>query len=110
MLEVGAVEPAVINGDLGHGVGGQAVEHTTVRREHIPLILIGGQGVVDIGKAPGLAVLAVDLPDPIPIDALDGDGLLDAPGDFERDTLAAVCGPQCFAHSHTSRLSGMAWR
>ena len=91
VLEVGAVEAAVVDGDFGHGVGGQAVENTTVGRKHVPLILIGGQGVVNVGKAPGLAVLAVDLPDPIPVDALDGDRLLNAPGYLKPGPFTPVC-------------------
>ena len=77
---------------LGGGVGGQAVEDGAVGGEHLLLVLIGGQGVVDIRKAPGLAELAVDLPDAVPVDALDGDGLLDAVGDFESGALAPVGG------------------
>ena len=80
------------------GVGGQAVEDATVGCEHIPLVLVGGQGVVDVGKAPGLAVLSVDLPDPILPNPLDGDGLLYAAGDLKRDTLAPVGRSKSFTH------------
>ena len=98
MLEVGTVEASVVNGDLGHGVGGQAVEDAAVGCEHIPLVLIGGQGVVDVGKAPGLAESAVDLPDPILPNPLDGDGLLYAAGDLKRNTLAPVGCGKSFTH------------
>ena len=77
-------------GDLGHSVGGQTVENTAVSSKHISLILIGSQGIVDVGKTPGLTVLAVDLPNPISIDFLDRDGLLDAPGYLERDAFPPV--------------------
>ena len=98
VLEVGAVEAAVVNGDLGHGIGWQAVEDAAVGCEHIPLVLVGGQGVVDVGKAPGLAESAVDLPDPILPNPLDGDGLLYAAGDLKRNTLAPVGRGKSFTH------------
>ena len=65
---------------------------------HIPLVLVGGQGVVDVRKAPGLAESAVDLPDPILPNPLDGDGLLYAAGDLKRDTLAPVGRGKSFTH------------
>lgn len=52
VLKVGAVEAAVVNGDLGHGVGGQAVEDAAVGCEHIPLVLVGGQGVSSLAFIP----------------------------------------------------------
>ena len=76
---------------IQHIGAGNGDENTTVGRKHVPLILIGGQGVVNVGKAPGLAVLAVDLPDPIPVDALDGDRLLNAPGYLKPGPFTPVC-------------------
>lgn len=54
--------------------------------------------LVDVRKAPGLAESAVDLPDPILPNPLDGDGLLYAAGDLKRDTLAPVGRGKSFTH------------
>lgn len=51
-----------------------------------------------VRKAPGLAESAVDLPDPILPNPLDGDGLLYAAGDLKRDTLAPVGRGKSFTH------------
>lgn len=88
MLEIGAVEAMVVNDDLGHGIGGQTAEDVAVRCEHIPLALVGGRGVIDVRKVPGLTESTVDLPDPILPNPLGGDELLYAAGDPKRDTLA----------------------
>ena len=98
-LKVRAIQPPVVDGDLRSGVCGQTVQHTAVSREHIPLILMGGQRVVDVRKPPCAAVFtAAHLPDSVPIDLLNGDGLLDAVGDAEVFPLTAVCGKECLNH------------
>lgn len=98
LLEIDTVEAPVIDGDFCGGVSGQAVEDGAVGGKHLLLVLIGRQGVVDIREAPGLAELAVDLPDAVPIDTLDGDGLLDAAGDLERGAFASIGGGKGFKH------------
>ena len=97
-LEVRAVETPVVDGDFGSGIRWQTVQHTAVGSEHIPLIVMGGQRIVNIRKAPSPAELAAGLPDTVPIDLLDGDGLLDAPGNPEPLPFTAVSGNQRFNH------------
>ena len=91
-LEVHGVEAAVDNGDLGGGVRGQGVEYAAIGEENTPPVVLGRGGVVDVGKAPGPAVLAAHQPDTVCIDAFDGNGLLDAAGYFELVPLALVGG------------------
>ena len=95
-LEVHAVQAAVDDGDFGGGVCGQGVEDAAVGGEDAPLVLLGGGGVVDVGKAPSAAVLAANEPDAVRADAPDGDGLLDAAGDVEGVPLAPVGGGEGF--------------
>ena len=92
VLEVGAVETAVVDGDFRRGPGRQAVEDAAVGQKHFLLILMGRYGVVNVREAPRPAVFSVHHPYPVPIDALDGYGLLDAAGDFEMLSLALVGG------------------
>ena len=42
--------------------------------------------------------LAIDLPDPVPIDTLDRNGLLDAAGDLECGAFASIGGGKGFKH------------
>ena len=92
VLEVGAVETAVVDGDFRRGPGRQAVEDAAVGQKHFLLILMGRYGVVNVREAPRPAVFSVHHPYPVPIDALDGYGLLDAAGGFEMLSLALVGG------------------
>ncbi len=91
-LEVHGVETAVDDGDLGGGVRGQGIEDAAVGEEDAPPVILGRGGIVDVGKAPGPAVLAANQPDAVLVDAFDGDGLLDAAGNFELVPLALVGG------------------
>jgi len=75
-IKVLAVEPLVVDGDLGGGAGVQRVEQFGVIQEHRRLVLFGGDGVVDIRKADALGELAPKLKDPIRPDTADGDGVL----------------------------------
>ena len=100
VLEIGAVETAVVDGDFGGGPGGQAVEHAAVGQEHFLLVLMGRHGVVDVRKTPRPAVpAAARLPDAVPEHPLDGNRLLHAAGDSERFPFALVGGGQGFNHS-----------
>ena len=98
LSEIDTVEAPVIDGDFCGGVGWQAVEDGAVGGKHLFLVLIGRQGVVDIREAPGLAELAIDLPDPVPIDTLNRDGLLNAAGDLEYGAFASIGGGKGFKH------------
>ena len=98
-LEVYWGQAAVEDGDLGGGVGGQGVEDAAVGEEDGALFLLGGGGIVDIGKAPGAAVLPSHLPDAVAVYPPNGDGLLDAPGDQKAVTLALVGGQEGFNQS-----------
>ena len=100
--KVCAVQPSVVDGNFCGGIRGQAVQHSAVGSEHIPLIVMGGQRVVNIRKAPSAAEFASSLPDTVPIDPLDGNGLLDAPGDTEPLPFTAVCGKQGLNHKCSS--------
>ena len=91
-LEVYGVKTAVDDGDFGGGVRGQGVEDAAVREENTPPVILGRGGVVDVGKAPGPAVLAAHQPDAVLVDAFDGDRLLDAAGNLELVPLALVGG------------------
>ena len=81
-LEVLPVHPLVVDGDLGDGPGVQGVEQLRPPQEHGRLVLLGGDGVVDVGKADGLGIGAAKTKDPIRPDAADGDGVLDGAGYF----------------------------
>ena len=98
-LKVHGIQAAVDNGDLGGGVGGQGVEDAAVGQEDAPPFLVGGGGVVHIGKPPALAVPVPHQPDAVRVHALDGDRSLDAPGDGEFLALALVCGNKGFNQS-----------
>ena len=99
-LEVHAIQTPVIDGNFGGGVGGQTVQDAAIGGKHIPLVLVGRQGVVNIRKAPGAAVFIPHLPDTVPEDAADRDGLLDAAGYLKAFFLAPVGGSQGLNH-HT---------
>ena len=75
-LEVLAIEPLVVDGDLGGGAGVQRIEQFGVIQEHRRLVLFGGDSVVDIRKADALGELAPKLKNPIRPDTADGDGVL----------------------------------
>ena len=75
-LEVLAVEPLVVDGDLGGGAGVQRIEQFGIIQEHRRLVLFGGDSVVDIRKADALGELALKLKNPIRPDTADGDGVL----------------------------------
>ena len=100
VLEVSAIETAVVDGDFGGGPGGQAVENAAVGQKHFLLVLMGRHGVVDVRKPPRPAVpIAASLPDAVPEYPPDGDGLLHTAGNFERFPFALVGGGQGFNHS-----------
>ena len=75
-LKVLAVEPLVVDGDLGGGAGVQRVEQFGVIQEHRRLVLFGGDGVVDVRKTDALGELAPKLKNPIRPDTANGDGVL----------------------------------
>ena len=53
LLKVPAVEPLVVDGDLGGGAGVQGVEQVGVAQEHAGFVLLGCDGVVDIRESDG---------------------------------------------------------
>ena len=101
-LKIGGVETAVVDGDFGCGVGRQAVQYAAVGRKHIPLVLIGSQSIVDVSETPRLAEFAAHLPNTVPVNAPDGNGLLDAAGYREMLPFAPVGGGQGLNHSRAS--------
>ncbi|CDB31373.1 uncharacterized protein BN490_00312 [Firmicutes bacterium CAG:137] len=98
-LEVHRVQTMIHNGDLGGSVGRQAVQNGAVGSKNTPAVLIGSGNIVHIGKAPGFAVLVPHKPDPVRIDAPNGDGLLDAAWNAELYFLAALGGKEGFNQS-----------
>jgi len=76
LLEVLAVEPLVVDGELGSRVGVQGVEQFGVVQEHGCFVLFRGNGVVDIGEAYGLGEFAPILKKTIRPETADGDGVL----------------------------------
>ena len=97
-MEIDTVEAPVIDGNFCGGVSWQTVQDGAVGGKHLLLVLIGRQGVVDIREAPRLAELAIDLPNAVSINTLDGDGLLNAVGDLERGAFASIGGGKGFKH------------
>ena len=74
--EVLPVEPLVVDGDLGGGAGIQGVEQLGIAQEHGGLVLLGGDGIVDIREPDSFGVFRAELKDPIRPEAVDGDGIL----------------------------------
>ena len=83
LLEVLAVEPLIVDGELGGGAGVQGIEQLRVAQEHGRFVLFRSDGVVDIREADGLGELAPELKNPIRPEAADGDGVLHGLGKDE---------------------------
>ena len=75
-LEVLPVEPLVVDGDLGGGAGVQGIEQLGVAQEHGGLVLLGGDGIVDIRETDGFGIFRAELKNPIRPEAVDGNGFL----------------------------------
>ena len=75
-LEVLPVEPLVVDGDLGGEAGVQGIEQLGVAQEHGGLVLLGGDGIVDIREADGFGIFGAELKNPIRPEAVDGNGFL----------------------------------
>ena len=76
LLEVLPVEPLVVDGDLGGGAGVQGIEQLGVAQEHGGLVLLGGDGIVDIREPDAFGILRAKLKNPIRPEAVDGNGFL----------------------------------
>ena len=76
LLKIVAVDPLVVDGDLGGGPGIQRVEQLGVVQEHGRLVLFVCDGVVDVAEPQGLGEFASELKNPIRPEAADGDGVL----------------------------------
>ena len=83
LLEILAVEPLVVDGELGGGAGVQGVQQLGVAQEHGRFVLFRSDGVVDVREADGLGELAPELKNPIRPEAADGDGVLHRLGEDE---------------------------
>lgn len=86
-LEFLLVDPPVVQSDLGRGSGGQCIEQVTVVQEHRRLIILAGDGIVDVGERPGLGELVAHLEDPVRPDATNGNAVLHAARNEELYTL-----------------------
>ena len=94
LLEVEAVEPAVIDGDLRGGAAVEGIQQFRVFEEHRLLVRAAGDGVVDVGKLIGLGIFFLpDLKDPVVVYGEDRDRILHAP---RNDELLLVLREQCF--------------
>ena len=95
-LKVHGVQPAVDNGDLGSGIGGQGVENAAVGEEYPAPFLVRGSGIIYIGEPPGFAVPVPNKPDAVLVHTFDGDRLLDAARDLKLLTLTLIGGNKGF--------------
>ena len=82
-LELGLVEPPVIDGDLGAGAGVQCVEQFGIVQEHGRFVFLAGDLVVDVGERERLGELRPHLKDSVRPDAADGNGILHRAGNTE---------------------------
>ena len=96
LLEVLAVEPLVVDGELGDRTGVQGVEQFGITQEHGRFVLFGRDGIVDVGETDGFGELAPELKNPIRPQAADGDGVLDGTGDVEALPVLFECVLQGF--------------
>ena len=90
-LEFLLVDPPVVQSDLGRGSGVQCIEQVTVVQEHRRLIILAGDGIVDVGERPGLGELVAHLEDPVRPDATNGNAVLHAARNEELYTLLFPC-------------------
>ena len=63
-LKILAVDPLVVDGNLGRGAGVQRIEQFRIVQKHRRLILFGGDGIVDVRKPDALGELAPKLKNP----------------------------------------------
>ena len=89
-LKIRVVHAAVENGDLRRGVGRQGVQYALIGAKDALPILVRRGSIVDIGKAPRLAVPCADLPHTALVDVVNGDRLLHAARNGKLDFLAAL--------------------
>ena len=89
-LEVHRIQPMIDNRDLAAGIRRQTVDNSAVALEDSLLIRVGGRSVVDVGKAPGTAVLAAYQPGAVRVNPFNRNGLLDGFRNAERDLFRFV--------------------
>ena len=94
--EVLAVHAPVVNGDLGGGPSIQSVEQLGVAQEHLGLVRLAGNGVVDVREAHRLRELAAKLEGAVLPEPLNGDGLLDGFGQLHFHLLLLLGYLECF--------------
>ena len=86
------VDTAVVNRDLGRRAGVQRVEQGAVVEEHRHLVILVGDGVVNVGEGPAFGILVTHLEDAVRPDAADGDGVLYRARDLELHVLLTLGG------------------
>ena len=89
-LKIRVVHAAVENADLRRGVGRQGVQYTLIGAKNALPILVRRGSIVDVGKAPRLAVPCADLPHTALVDVVNGDRLLHAARNGKLDFFAAL--------------------
>ena len=96
LLEILAIEPLVVDGELGGGARVQGVQQFGIAQEHGRFVLLRGDGVIDVAEPDGLGELVPELKNPIRPQAADGDGVLDRPGKVEALPILFQCVLQGF--------------
>ena len=96
LLKIVAVDPLVVDGDLGGGAGIQCVQQLGVAEKHRRLILLGGDGIIDVAKTHRFRILAAKLKDPIRPEAADGNDVLYGSRYLEPFFVLLECGLQSF--------------
>ena len=86
-LKFQRIQPLVDDRDFRDRVRRQRFFQCTILDEHFFFIFLVRHSVVDVGEAPATAEFAVHLPDTIPVDAADGNGLLGRFRQAYRSTL-----------------------
>ena len=103
------VDAPVVDGDLGGRAGVQCVEQFRIVQEHGGLVILAGDGIVDVGEGKTFGKLVPHLKNPIRPDAADGDGVLHRMGDAERFLFGFYCFEKGFDDRHFS-FSGKFYR
>lgn len=92
------VDAPVVDGDLGGRAGVQCVEQFRIVQEHGGLVILAGDGIVDVGEGKTFGKLVPHLKNPIRPDAADGDGLLHRARHPEFDALLFSASVKRFYH------------
>ena len=99
-LELGLVEPPIVDSDLGAGARVQCIEQLGIVQEHGCLVFLAGNLVVDVGERERLGELSSHLENSVRPDAADGDGILHRTGNAELVPFRLGCFAESFNDRH----------